>query len=310
MAPVVSPSISVTPVQAAHSLLDLSGDSDGVIRVPAPSLPLAARNELLSQVAQDSLEPTTISRDRWVLGYDRRICRAPAEVAPWDAATLAQTSVAELSVAQLVRHLSRPDYYIFPPVSKAPLDSQWLPGLIVERHIQMLYSEEPWLALSTRVEPISFPNTGWYAEMAQRYRLLASDHIQAIWESLHQLPIAVDQRPPGSFLQRYWTGRKQRRSRYGARWKTFLAFVLRGIIDGHCDLDIFLDPFFLHCPRQREKRAWYPGLIGASDDLCGDLEVVDVVEPWRNQFRADITAHPGSSLPRLSAKFFSQSAEM
>jgi hypothetical protein len=33
---------------------------------------------------------------------------------------------------------------------------------------------------------------------------------------------------------------------------------LQGMIAGHCDLDILLDPFFLHFPAFREVSPWYP----------------------------------------------------
>ena len=63
--------------------------------------------------------------------------------------------------------------------------------------------------------------------------------------------------------------------------------ILSGMIASHCDLDILLDPFFLHYPRIHKERVWYPGL-GHSDDSTDLLEALDTADredPWRNQFR-------------------------
>ena len=73
----------------------------------------------------------------------------------------------------------------------------------------------------------------------------------------------------------------------------------------HCDLDIFLDPFFLHYPRMHEERVRYPGLRHNADtpDLLKALEIADREDPWRNQFRNAPKDHPGSQIPRLQNKF-------
>ena len=77
------------------------------------------------------------------------------------------------------------------------------------------------------------------------------------------------------------------------------------MIEGHCDLDIFLDPFFLHCPRMHEERVLYPGLGRNTDpaDLLEALEIADREDPWRIQFRNAPGDHPGSQIPRLQNKF-------
>ncbi|OWZ05112.1 hypothetical protein PHMEG_00022858 [Phytophthora megakarya] len=98
---------------------------------------------------------------------------------------------------------------------------------------------------------------------------------------------------------------RQRRSRFGAAWKTFLKIVLLGIVAGHCDLDIFLDPAFLHFPRPGERSKWYPGLYRTPRpaNLFRALRDADRQGPWRNQYYHAIEAHPGSQLPRLEGKF-------
>ena len=83
--------------------------------------------------------------------------------------------------------------------------------------------------------------------------------------------------------------------------------VLQGMIDGLCDLDILLDPVFLHFPRLNEKRVWYPGLSVKRANLPNLITALSIdyaAERWRSQFRGRIASHPGSSLPRLVGKFF------
>jgi hypothetical protein len=106
-------------------------------------------------------------------------------------------------------------------------------------------------------------------------------------------------------MQTFWRQRKQRRSRFGARWKNFLKRILSGMIAGYCDLDILLDPFFLHYPRPHEERVWYPGLGHSNDqaDLLEAMDMADQADPWRNQFRNAYGDHPGSQIPRLQDKF-------
>ena len=96
--------------------------------------------------------------------------------------------------------------------------------------------------------------------MSTRYLELDSSNWQVLWESTHAFPISPAQRQSDRFMQAFWLQRKQRRSRLGARWKNVLKMILRGMISGHCDLDILLDPFFLHYPRPHEERVWSLGL--------------------------------------------------
>jgi hypothetical protein len=68
-----------------------------------------------------------------------------------------------------------------------------------------------------------------------------------------KLPITQEMRDGHRFWKNLWLGRKQRRSRAGARLKTLLKHFLAGMVAGHCDLDLLLDPFFLHFPRVRSR---------------------------------------------------------
>ena len=141
--------------------------------------------------------------------------------------------------------------------------------------------------------------------MGTCYLDLESSQRQAMWESTHAFPIYPAQRRSDRFMLTFWRHQKQRRSRFRARWKNFLKTMLRGMVEGHCDLDILLDPFFLQYLRMHEDRVWYPGLGHNADpaDLLEALEIANCESPWRNQFRNDPGDHPGSQIPRLHNKF-------
>ena len=63
-----------------------------------------------------------------------------------------------------------------------------------------------------------------------------------------------------------------------------LRFILQGMIDGHCDLDLLLDPFFMHLPSSVKMRPWYPGLGDPqknTPNLISALARLDPAEPLR-----------------------------
>ena len=206
-------------------------------------------------------------------------------------------------------HFTKPKNYLFPvheTPSRTPKKTTWLPKLITWDRIDALYAQEPWEALRQHPTPISFEITGWFQSLVELYQDFEDHHRQALWESTHVLPITSDQRKTDPDLANFCKERKQRRSRSGHRWKNVLRFILQGMISGQCDLDILLDPYFLHFPRATDKKMWYPGLGSKSrsiPDLATALSMLDFAEPWRNQFRSAIVNHPGSSIPRLIGKF-------
>ncbi|KAL3659433.1 hypothetical protein V7S43_015704 [Phytophthora oleae] len=81
---------------------------------------------------------------------------------------------------------------------------------------------------------------------------------------------------------------------------------MSGLKDGECDLDLLLDPYFLHFPVRGEQVQWYLGLGERQRpaDLIAALRIVDAADPWRNQYRSDVADHPGSRLARLDRKFY------
>ena len=92
------------------------------------------------------------------------------------------------------------------------------------------------------------------------YRDFETRHRQALWEATHALYLPIEQRDRDPELAQLYKQRKQRRSRYKPRCKKVLSFILQGMIDGHCDLELFLDRFFMHFPSPVEMSPWYLGL--------------------------------------------------
>ena len=282
-------------------------DSQGSV-VSIPDLPRGYSNALLPPAVYGSLPSTQVPWDQWIPGYRSRDRHASLAIAPWSSARIARISIAEMDAELLFRHFSKPRNFLFPSgpgPRRVPRNGLWSPNLITMDQIDSLYDQTPWDVLDVSIPPISFPLSGWYAEMALRYQELENRHLMALWEATHLLPLYKKHRDSDPRLDVYWNQRKQRRSRLGASWKRFLQFVLRGLIAGHCDLDILLDPFFLHYPRSHESGRWYPGLGTTQDpaDLVTALQLVDEADPWRNQFRSAIADHPGSSIDRLVGKF-------
>ncbi|ETL77439.1 hypothetical protein L917_21616 [Phytophthora nicotianae] len=122
--------------------------------------------------------------------------------------------------------------------------------------------------------------------------------------------MSITKRRASRHVDALYTDRKQRRPRAGARWKSFLQQVLIGLLQGYCDLDLLLDPFFLHFPRPGEAGAWYPGIEDGADpaDLLEALTITDAADRWRNHYRDVPEDHPALEIARLRDKFVSSSS--
>ncbi|KAG3107569.1 hypothetical protein PI125_g12589 [Phytophthora idaei] len=118
--------------------------------------------------------------------------------------------------------------------------------LIDEDHVCVLEDAAPWDVLTTLADPLTFEDGGWFAT----YSTYEDEYHRAHWDSTHAFPISIAKRHQSRYPSGFYTNRKQRRSRAGARWKVFLQLVLEGMRRGLCDLDQLLDPFFLHYPQR------------------------------------------------------------
>ncbi|KAL3659087.1 hypothetical protein V7S43_015971 [Phytophthora oleae] len=93
-------------------------------------------------------------------------------------------------------------------------------------------------------------------------------------------------------LKPYHVARKARRSRAGAAWRTFPAMMR----DQWFDVDLLLDPFFLHLPVPTADQLEPADLVEAFLEF-------DQGDPWRNHYRDHPAGHPAHQLPRLANKF-------
>ena len=161
----------------------------------------------------------------------------------------------------LVSPLLRPKGYIFPTIpacKNPPPASEWTPRLASPNQILALYAQQPWEAATRQITPISFPRIGWFDQLATLYLEFEDRNRQTSWESTHAIFFSGEERASDPELDKLWNQRKQRRSLAGPRWKAIVRFVLQGMIAGHFDLYILLDPFFLHFPSHRE---YPPGIL-------------------------------------------------
>jgi len=217
-------------------------------------------DDLLSDATLARLPDTVVDRRKWFPGYRRPRRFSSRQVDPWPAVLLKHICIRKLQANDLFHAWSHPDFWLFPAKSATPAQLSWYPHLITEANVRALYASEPWTKLRTLVVPHSFDPDGWFKHLYDQYSAFEDEERQTIWESTHSFPIGTDLRANSAYLDKLAADRKQRRSHAGPRWKKILTRFLEGMRLGHCDLDICLDPFFLHFPRKDEQGTWFPGL--------------------------------------------------
>ncbi|POM58574.1 Hypothetical protein PHPALM_36760 [Phytophthora palmivora] len=149
------------------------------------------------------------------------------------------------------------------------------------------------------------------------YRDFEASELIAYWASTHQFPITAAMIAQSPWLGSFAKQRNNCRSHAGNRWKRMLLTLIQTMIERWCDLNLLLDPFFLHVPKRTDQVAWYPGIEarranlvdpqlnrGEPTDLLEALAEADTADPWRNHYRDHTADHPARRLPRLDRKFF------
>ncbi|KAE8978257.1 hypothetical protein PR001_g24897 [Phytophthora rubi] len=252
------------------------------------------------------------------------------EVDPWLADQISDKAMVTMLINVLFPILPTRPGWLFPRI--APTDRrQYTPhdycvDLITEDNVRALLDSRPWEVLerAANADPISFEDDvgGRLGVAIQRYQTHEPDCLQSYWESTHSFvitPTMVKQHP---WLAIYKKERNNRRSHAGAHWKAFLEIFILAMREGWCDLDLLLDPFFLHFPKRSETVMWYPGLASGQanlrdpnlhraepTDLLEALDEVNSEDPWRNHFRDTPEKHPACSISRLKDKFFGIQAQ-
>ncbi|KAI9987304.1 hypothetical protein PInf_023305 [Phytophthora infestans] len=241
----------------------------------------------------------------FIPGRRAPVAFATRDIEPWSAKKLNRITV-------LFPELPFRAEWIFPRTADAIPRAGYVDSLITRPLVEELTSVAPWdTQATTPVDPVSFRGDvrGRLGVFVRALRDFVSKHRVAIWEGIHRFPISRNQLQGSTWLSNFNKQRGNRRSHAGRAWKRVLA--------GWCDVDSLLDPSFLHLPRRGDKVAWFPGSVSRQANLedpnllrpeptslLEALREIDEAEPWRIQFRGDLSQHPGRQIQRLVGKFF------
>ncbi|POM78103.1 Hypothetical protein PHPALM_4412 [Phytophthora palmivora] len=257
--------------------------------------------------------------DRCIPG--RRIARAmaAADIDPWIESRLANQTLITMTVNFLFPILPFRPEWIFPhrpTIYTSPTTPAFCGHLITEANVKALQAAEPWRVIRKTLPPISFEADvgGRLGIFIRQYRDFEASELIAYWESTHKFPITAAMITQSPWLGSFAKQRNNRSSHAGNRWKRMLLTLIQAMIEGWCDLDQLLDPFF---PKRTDELAWYPGIearrANLADpqlnrrepaDLLEALVETDTADPWRNHYRDHTADHPARHLPHLDRKFF------
>ncbi|KAF4142117.1 hypothetical protein GN958_ATG08692 [Phytophthora infestans] len=287
------------------------GGSPGSVLIPAP--PNSSLPGMLP-VAPFGPDAAFIPGRRALVAFATR------DIEPWSAKKLNRVAVISMKITVLFPELPFRAEWIFPRTADAIPRAGYVDSLITRPLVEELTSAAPWDTLvTTPVDPVSFRGDvrGRLGVFVRAFRDFASKHRVAIWEGTHRFPISRNQLQGSTWLSNFNKQRGNRRSHAGRAWKRVLVILVLAIQDGWCDVDILLDPSFLHLPRRGDKVAWFPGSVSRQANLedpnlhrpeptslLEALREIDEAEPWRIQFRGDLSQHPGRQIQRLVGKFF------
>ncbi|KAF4131794.1 hypothetical protein GN958_ATG19015 [Phytophthora infestans] len=287
------------------------GGSPGSVLIPAPP-----NSSLPGMLPVAPFGPDAA----FIPGRRAPVAFAARDIEPWSAKKLNRVAIISMKITVLFPELPFRAEWIFPRTADAIPRAGYVDSLITRPLVEELTSAAPWDTLvTTPVDPVSFRGDvrGRLGVFVRAFRDFASKHRVAIWEGTHRFPISRNQLQGSTWLSNFNKQRGNRRSHAGRAWKRVLVIIVLAIQDGWCDVDILLDPSFLHLPRRGDKVAWFPGSVSRQANLedpnlhrpepaslLEALREIDEAEPWRIQFRGDLSQHPGRQIQRLVSKFF------
>ncbi|KAF4145268.1 hypothetical protein GN958_ATG05541 [Phytophthora infestans] len=287
------------------------GGSPGSVLIPAPP-----NSSLPGMLPVAPFGPDAA----FITGRRAPVAFATRDIEPWSAKKLNRVTVISMKITVLFPELPFRAEWIFPRTADAIPRAGYVDSLITRPLVEELTSAAPWDTLvTTPVDPVSFRGDvrGRLGVFVRAFRDFASKHRVAIWEGTHRFPISRNQLQGSTWLSNFNKQRGSRRSHAGRAWKRVLVILVLAIQDGWCDVDILLDQSFLHLPRRGDKVAWFPGFASRQANLedpnlhrpeptslLEALREIDEAEPWRIQFRGDLSQHPGRQIQRLVGKFF------
>ncbi|KAE9323574.1 hypothetical protein PF008_g17316 [Phytophthora fragariae] len=249
---------------------------------------------------------------------------------PWLADQISDATMVTMLINVLFPVLPTRPGWLFPRIAPTAR-RQYTPrdycvDLITEDNVRALLDTRPWEVLerANDADALSFEEDvgGRLGATIRRYQTHEPDCLQSYWEATHSFvirPAMVTRHP---WLGVYKKERNNRHSHAGAYWKAFLEMFILAMREGWCDLDLLLDPFFLHFPKRSATVKWYPGLVSRQanlqdpnlhraepTDLLEALDEANSADPWRNHFRDTPDQHPARSIARLESKFFGVQAQ-
>ncbi|OWY97012.1 hypothetical protein PHMEG_00032562 [Phytophthora megakarya] len=289
---------------------DEPGDDDDDIPNPPADRPAGDRPPNPAMLPQDPLA------DNLCIPGRSRVFPA-ADIDPWILDDLCRWSIMTMTVDLFATALPfRPEwiYSHHTPRSRPPSAADYCAHLITADNLEALLNESPWEILGggNVPDPICFEILvgGRLGVFLDEYSQLELRDLIVYWESTHKLPITKRMCADDPRLTALCKARNNRRSHAGDRWHRILPIFVLAIQEGWCDLDLLLDPFFLHFPKRSDEVTWYPGIearrAGRPDpaNLIEALAECDEADPWRNHYRTSAADHPAHRIPRLVEKFF------
>ncbi|OWZ20299.1 hypothetical protein PHMEG_0005298 [Phytophthora megakarya] len=202
----------------------------------------------------------------------------------------------------------RPEW-IFPghvPRTATPRADHYCSHLITAKNVRDLMATLPWNVLTGAniPDPISFEITvdGRLGFLFERYSAVELQNLIVYWESTQCFPVSLALVRSDPYLALLVVERKNRRPHAGARWKQLLQLFLIAMRGGWCDLDLILDPFFLHI-EARKANLTNPQLHPREPaTLIEALAEFDAADHWRTRYRLYHADHPASKITCLVRK--------
>ncbi|EGZ18318.1 hypothetical protein PHYSODRAFT_332140 [Phytophthora sojae] len=207
-------------------------------------------------------------------GRENAHALVPTDCQPWQVDHLNDAAMVTMLIDVLFPILPTAPGWLFPYFGPAEgrkpkiqlNDYCW--ELITEENVRAQLDTHPWEILENPGDAISFEV-----------------------KSTHHFPIPDAMAKKYPWLIVFQKERRNRRSLAGRALKQFLELLITVMREGWCDLDILLNPHFLHFPKQPTH------LLEALDECNNE-------DPWRNHYRDTPQYHPARNIARLSAKFF------
>ncbi|OWY98678.1 hypothetical protein PHMEG_00030499, partial [Phytophthora megakarya] len=315
-------------VQAGDEIRDLQAqirslerDTDDARSESAAAL--ASYNRISSSPIQ--LHPPLFPAEAWIPHYSALKLFTAAEIHPWDPTIVGTMPIIAMNQATLTKRMPIPASFLFPyrvPPVRAPIPMVgYLSGLITGAHVLALMATERMLG-RRRPTPLTFDhNLHRRAQtplwrIAVSYAALEEDHMIVYWESTHYLKITSAMTDAESDLFTYHQDRRQQRIRAGESWRKLVGDVVLMMRAQWADIDLLLDPYFLHLPTKQDRVRWYPGSVSRAANLAQPsanlpeptnlitaLCECDQADPWRNHYTDPGSVHPLRNIPRLVNKF-------